>query len=77
MDVSADLHRVRVRLEGRLIADHPRSWARGGVVTDPAHVATAAGLRAAFQAPRPITGVHDLGRDLGDYDRAFGLGEVM
>jgi len=77
VDVTADLHRVRVRLEGRLVADHPRSWARGGVVTDPAHVAAAAGLRAAFKAPRPIAEAHDLGRDLLDYDRAFGLGEVM
>ena len=77
VEVTADLHRVRVRLEGRLVADHPRSWARGAVVTDPVHVAAAAGLRAAFKAPRPIAGAHDLGRDLGDYDRAFGLGEVM
>lgn len=77
VDVSADLHRVRVRLEGRLVADHARCWARGGVVTDPVHVAAAAGLRAAFKAPRPIDGVHDLGRDLLDYDRAFGLPEVM
>jgi len=78
VEVHADLHRVRVRLDGRVVADHPRSWARGAVVTDPAHVAAAAGLRAAFKAPRPSAGaVHDLGRDLLDYDRAFGLPEVM
>jgi hypothetical protein len=77
VDVSADLQRVRVRLEGRIVADHPRSWARGRVVTDPAHVAAAAGLRAAFTAPRPAAVVHDLNRDLLDYDRAFGLPEVM
>ncbi len=78
VEVTADLQRVRVRLEGRVVADHPRSWTNGGVVTDPAHVAAAAGLRAAFKASRPVTGeVHGLDRDLLDYDRAFGLGEVM
>lgn len=47
------------------------------MVTDPAHVAAAAGLRAAFNAPRPVAAVHDLDRDLLDYDRAFGLPQVM
>src|SRR4051812_35633574 len=27
--VTADLERVRVRLDGRVVADHPRVWARG------------------------------------------------
>jgi len=77
VDVSADLQRVKVRLDGRVIADHPRAWAKGTVVTDPAHVAAAAVLRAQFKAPRPSGTGQDLGRDLGDYDRAFGLPEVM
>ena len=77
VDVSADLARVKVRLDGRIVADHPRSWARGRVVTDPAHVAAAAVLRAQFKAPRPAGTPHDLNRDLLDYDRAFGLPEVM
>ncbi len=42
-------------------------------ITDPAHQRTAAALRSAFQAPRTKPSVEDLGRDLGDYDRAFGL----
>lgn len=72
--MSADLTRVRVRLEGRVIADHPRLWARGRVVTDPAHVDAAAGLRRQFQQPRVASAVSDdLTRDLTDYDRAFGL----
>jgi hypothetical protein len=29
VDVSADLDRVRVRLDGRVIAEHARAWARG------------------------------------------------
>lgn len=73
VDVSADLDRVKVRLDGRVIADHPRAWARSMVITDPAHKAAAAVLRREFQHPRPISVVDDLTRDLGDYDRAFGL----
>jgi hypothetical protein len=80
VDVSADLERVTVRCGGRVVADHARVWARQMTVTDPTHVATAAQLRKAFQTPRPATATGDgdgLKRDLGDYDRAFGLGEVI
>jgi len=42
-------------------------------VTDPAHVEIARQLRAEFQRPRIVEVVDDLTRDLGDYDRAFGL----
>ena len=76
VDVSADLDRVRVRLDGRIVADHARVWARGATVTDPAHDETASGMREQFQQPRPGP-AEDLHRDLADYDRAFGLsGEV-
>jgi len=37
VEIIADLHGVWVVCEGRLIAAHPRSWARATVVTDPAH----------------------------------------
>jgi hypothetical protein len=74
VDVSADLERVRVRADGRVVAEHQRVWARGTTVTDPAHVRTAAVLRKQFQQPRPTTTAgDDLVRDLADYDRAFGL----
>lgn len=77
VDVSADLDRVRVRLDGRMVGDHARVWARGSTVTDPAHVQTAAVLRRQARQPREAAG-DDLVRDLADYDRAFGLidGEV-
>ena len=72
VDVTADLDRVRVRIDGKVVADHARVWARGMTITDPAHVQQAALLRSAFKTPRPVA-VDDLTRDLGDYDRAFGL----
>ncbi len=36
---------------GRLVAEHPRRWARATTVTDPAHVDAAAALRHAYQHP--------------------------
>ena len=72
VDVTADLEHVQVRCGGRLVAEHPRVWATGRTVTDPAHVATAQVLREAFQQPRLML-VDDLNRDLGDYDKAFGI----
>jgi hypothetical protein len=74
VDVTADLTRVRVRADGRIVAEHPRIWARGGTLTDPSHVEVAARLRKQFQQPRAaVAAGNDLIRDLGDYDRAFGL----
>jgi len=73
VEVSADLERVRVRLDGRVVADHARVWARGTTVTDPHHVTTAAMLRQQARQPRP-TAADEMVRDLADYDRAFGLG---
>jgi transposase len=74
VDVTADLSRVEVRLDGRLVAAHHRAWARGRTITDPTHVAAAKVLRARYQAPRPATGHHEeLTRDLAEYDRAFGV----
>jgi hypothetical protein len=76
VDVHADLEQVQVRLEGRLVAQHARVWARGLTVTDPAHLATAKQLREQFRQPTDLR-AHDveeeLGRDLADYDRAFGI----
>jgi len=74
VDVTADLTKVEVRHEGRLVAAHDRVWARGMTITDPAHVAAAKALREQFQRPRPAPDADDgLTRDLSDYDRAFGL----
>ena len=42
---AADLDRVQVRSEGRIVAEHVRVWARGATITDPVHRETAAWLR--------------------------------
>lgn len=76
VEVAGDLDQVRVRAGGRLVAEHPRVWARGTTITDPAHVEVAGQLRKQFQQPRPVaSSAQDLTRDLSDYDRAFGLSE--
>jgi transposase len=77
VDVAADLERVRVRAAGRVVAEHPRVWARGTTITDPAHVEVASRLRKQFQQPRSVAAAgDDLIRDLSDYDRAFGLSDT-
>lgn len=78
VDVHADLEHVQVRLDQRLIACHDRVWARGQVITDPAHLAAAKLLREQFQQPRAADhdADHHLRRDLADYDRAFGLHDL-
>ena len=74
VDVVADLDLVIVRLEGRVIADHPRSWGTALTITDPDHVIAAARLREAFQTPggMPVEAAVVL-RDLAEYDSAFGV----
>jgi len=73
VDTHADLDQVQVRLDGRLVAEHPRVWARGLTITDTIHVTTAARLRREFLQPRTQATGDGLVRDLADYDRAFGL----
>ncbi len=77
VEVAADLERVRVFLEGHVVADHARLWARHQSVSDPAHVAAATTLRAehrAAQLRRDLRSDEQVQlRRLGDYDTAFGL----
>lgn len=83
VEVTCGLERVRASCAGQLVADHRRSWARAQNVTDPAHVATAAGLREAFRARHHATGPSTTAarpshavvarRALTDYDAVFGL----
>jgi len=74
VDVVADLEKVHVHLEGRVVAEHQRSWGNALTITDPDHVDAAARLREAFQEPRAMPAETDVVlRDLGDYDTAFGV----
>ncbi|MEP7180521.1 MAG: IS21 family transposase, partial [Pseudonocardiales bacterium] len=78
VEVLADLEQVTVRLEGRLVAQHPRSWGNALTITDPTHVQSAARLREEFQQPRAsMSGAESdagvLSRNLADYDLAFGV----
>jgi len=75
VEVIADLDRVRVFRDGRVVADHERSWAWHQSFTDPEHRAAAAALRrqrvAVLRRPaEPEVQV----RALADYDTALGTG---
>lgn len=74
VQVSADLERVRVLCEGRVVADHRRCWARHQSLTDPAHARAAEALREGrtrLHVDRAEVEVER--RVLADYDRALGL----
>ncbi len=48
VDVVADLQQVTVTGEGRPLVSHAHCWASAVTMTNPAHVDSAARLRAAF-----------------------------
>lgn len=82
VDVTATLTRVIVVCEGRTVADHERCWANHAVITDPAHVEIARGLRAAFTAAKrdrdrtartALSANRVMFRNPGDYDDLFGV----
>jgi Mu transposase, C-terminal domain/Helix-turn-helix domain of resolvase len=73
VNIDADLDRVIVRLDRRVIAEHARVWARRATVTDPVHLDQARRLRDEFSRPRNHVDENALVRDLADYDRACGL----
>lgn len=84
VDVHADLTIVRITCVGADVGVHQRCWSSHQTITDPGHVAAAAGLRTAFKArtaatrgptTRPAVGVSAaVGvRALSDYDDLFSL----
>jgi transposase len=78
IEVIADLARVRVLCDGKIVADHERVWAWHQTISDPEHVAAAKTLRhERVGILRPVTGsAHDSEveqRCLADYDVALGL----
>ena len=77
VELQADLHQVEVFCEGRLVADHPRVWAKHQTITDPAHRQAADQLRRDRLTILPAPDDQSVEqRRLGDYDLAFGLIEV-
>ena len=78
VEVIADLARVRVLCEGRLVADHDRLWAKHQTVSDPEHVAAATLLRRErIGLLRPVPEPEVQIRCLADYDTALGLDESL
>ena len=86
VEVSASLTAVTVFCDGQVIARHPRSWAKQGVISDPAHVEDAKVLRREYherreahqrQVDRQIRAHADghavMLRALPDYDALFGV----
>jgi hypothetical protein len=78
VEVVADLARVRVHCDGRLVADHQRLWAKHQTISAPEHVAAARALRRERigllrPAPEPAVEV----RALADYDTALGLDDFV
>jgi transposase len=74
IEITADLARVRVHCDGKVVADHDRVWARHQTITDPAHLTAARELRreritVVRQAAEPEVEQ----RCLADYDTMFGL----
>jgi transposase len=75
VEIRADLERVWVWSDGRLVADHRRCWARHQTLNDPVHLRAAAQLRhqRAVLARHPSNAEEVQLRCLADYDAAFGL----
>jgi transposase len=74
IEVTADLTRVRVWSEGRLVADHDRIWAKHQTLSDPDHLAAAKAMRQQrFEMLRPPTDPEVETRRLTDYDELLGV----
>jgi hypothetical protein len=74
IEVVADLHRVRVLCEGRVVADHDRVWAWHQSITDPEHLKAARALQQIrVGVLRPVREAEVQERALTDYDTALGV----
>jgi transposase len=76
VEILADLARVRVLCDGRVVADHERLWAKHQTVSDPNHVEAAKVLRRKhLEVARPTAAPEVEVRCLADYDTALGLAD--
>ncbi|HET6751581.1 MAG TPA: IS21 family transposase [Actinomycetes bacterium] len=74
VEVVADLTRVQVFCDGKVVADHERVWAWHQSLSDPEHVAAAKALRRTRLAVlRPASEPEVQQRCLADYDTALGI----
>ena len=74
IEVVADLDRVKVYCEGRVVADHERVWAWHQTLTDPDHLQAADLLRRTrVGALRPVREAEVEQRALADYDTLLGI----
>lgn len=77
VEITADLERVKVMCEGRVVAGHERIWAHHQTITDPAHLAAAKALRRdRIAIVRPLREADVQIRCLADYDTALGTGSA-
>jgi transposase len=73
IEVTADLDRVKVACEGRVVAGHERAWAWHQTLSDPEHVQAARLLRRdRIAIVRPPQEAEVQIRCLADYDTALG-----
>ncbi len=74
IQITADLTRIKVWCDQRLVADHDRVWAKHQTVSDPQHVQAAKALRRRrFDLPKPAREVEVEQRRLTDYDTFLGV----
>ena len=74
IEVTADLHRIRVMCDGRLVADHDRVWAKHQTIHDPEHLAAARTMRRQrLEVVRPSAETEVETRRLSDYDALLGI----
>ena len=78
IEVVADLDRVKVFCDGRVVADHDRVWAWHQTLSDPEHLQAAKALRRTrVGALRPVRAADSAPsveqRALTDYDAALGI----
>ena len=74
VEVTADLQRVGVFCDGRLVADHERIWAKHQTIHDPEHLAAARTMRRQrLEVVRPPAETEVETRRLADYDAVLGI----
>jgi transposase len=74
LEVTADLHRIRVMCDGHLVADHERLWAKHQTLHDPEHLAAARTMRRQrLEVVRPSADTEVETRRLSDYDALLGI----